>query len=44
MSIDPAMTTIPVDPAVRYGRLDNGLSYYLLENPSPGGNLELSLA
>ena len=44
MSIDPAMTAIPLDPAVRYGRLDNGLSYYLLENPSPGGNLELSLA
>ena len=35
--------TIPLDPAVRHGRLDNGLSYYLLQNGSPGGNLELSL-
>ena len=43
-SVDPATATIPVDPAVRYGRLDNGLSYYLLENGSPGGSLELRLA
>ena len=43
-SVDPAIATIPVDPAVRHGRLDNGLSYYLLENGSPGGSLELRLA
>ena len=43
-SVGPPVATIPVDPAVRHGRLDNGLSYYLLENGSPGGSLELRLA
>ena len=43
-SVDPAIVPIPVDPAVRHGRLDNGLSYFLLENGSPGGSLELRLA
>ena len=39
---DPA--PLPVDPAVRIGTLDNGLTYYLRNNEKPGGNLELRLA
>ena len=35
---------LPVDPAVRIGTLDNGLTYYLRCNDSPGHNLELRLA
>ena len=35
---------LPADPAVRIGKLDNGLTYYLRCNESPGQNLELRLA
>ena len=35
---------LPVDPAVRIGTLDNGLTYYLRCNDSPGQSLELRLA
>ena len=39
--IDP--TPLPVDPAVRIGTLDNGLTYYLRHNDNPGKNLALRL-
>jgi len=35
---------LPVDPAVRIGRLANGLRYYVRENPRPEGRAELRLA
>ena len=35
---------LPVDPAVRVGTLDNGLTYYLRSNDEPGSNLALRLA
>ncbi len=35
---------LPIDPAVRIGTLDNGLTYYLRCNDSPGRSLELRLA
>ncbi|MCY3851945.1 MAG: insulinase family protein [Acidimicrobiaceae bacterium] len=35
---------LPVDPAVRIGTLENGLTYYLRCNSSPGGTLTLRLA
>ena len=41
-SADPA--PLPVDPAVRIGTLDNGLTYYLRHNDKPGTNLSLRLA
>ncbi len=34
---------LPVDPAVRIGRLPNDLTYYLRSNDAPGDNLELRL-
>ena len=39
--IDP--TPLPVDPAVRIGTLDNGLTYYLRHNDDPGKNLAVRL-
>ena len=36
-------TPLPADPAVRIGTLDNGLTYYLRYNDSPGDNLDLRL-
>ncbi len=36
-------TPLPVDPAVTIGTLDNGLTYYLRHNDSPGKNLAVRL-
>ncbi len=35
---------VPVDPAVRWGRLDNGLRYAILANPEPKGRASLRFA
>lgn len=35
---------LPVDPAIKWGRLDNGLTYALLPNPEPKGRASLRLA
>lgn len=40
----PDPTLLSVDPAVRIGTLDNGLTYYLRNNEKPGTNLALRLA
>ena len=42
LAVDPA--PLPVDPAVRVGTLDNGLTYYIRNNEKPGTNLSLRLA
>ena len=42
-SAAPPTATLPVDPAVTIGRLDNGLTYYLRSNDAPGASLELRL-
>lgn len=31
------MAPLPIDPAVRYGQLDNGLTYYIRHNEEPKG-------
>ena len=41
---DPDPTPIDVDDAVRVGQLDNGLTYYVRSNDSPGQRLSLRLA
>lgn len=38
------LEVIDLDPAVRFGRLENGLSYYVRENSRPGGEIQLRLA
>jgi len=40
----PDPTSLPIDPQVRIGQLDNGLVYYLRSNQTPGGSLSLRLA
>ena len=42
-SAAPPAATLPVDPAVKIGKLDNGLTYYVRSNDAPGGSLELRL-
>jgi len=39
----PAEGFLPVDPAVKIGTLDNGLTYYMRSNGSPGNTLSLRL-
>ena len=41
---DPDTTLLPLDPDVRIGRLDNGLTYYVRRNDSPGSAVSLRLA
>jgi zinc protease len=36
--------SVPLDPAVIYGRLDNGMTYYIRENKEPKERAELYLA
>jgi len=36
-------TPIPVDSNVKIGQLDNGLKYYIRQNPKPEGKVELRL-
>ena len=38
------MQTLPNDPAVRVGKLDNGLTYYILHNEIPAQRAEFYLA
>ena len=40
---DPGKT-IPVDPAIKVGKLDNGLTYYIKQNKKPEQRMELRLA
>ncbi len=35
---------LPLDPKVRYGRLDNGITYYIRSNPKPEHLAEIRLA
>lgn len=40
----PQMPPLPVDPAVRIGKLDNGLTYYIRHNEYPKGQAEFYIA
>ncbi len=39
----PDPTPLPTDPDLRLGQLDNGLTYYLRSNKTPGGSVSLRL-
>lgn len=39
-----AQTTLPMNPKVKMGMLDNGLTYYILPNKKPENKVELRLA
>lgn len=40
----PQMPKLPLDPAVRYGVLDNGLTYYIRHNEHPKGQADFYIA
>lgn len=40
----PESTSMPHDPALRHGMLDNGLAYYIRRNTEPANRAELRLA
>ena len=40
---DPDPTLLALDPELRVGKLDNGLTYYLRDNDAPGGSVDLRL-
>jgi zinc protease len=48
MSLSAQMTDpgrpIPVDPAIKTGKLDNGMTYYIKQNKKPEQRIELRLA
>ncbi len=41
---NPDPTPLAIDPDVRIGTLDNGMTFYLRSNQSPGGSISLRLA
>lgn len=41
---DDLSSQVPVDPNIRKGTLDNGLTYYIRKNSKPEGRVELRLA
>ena len=38
------MQPLPLDPNVRYGQLDNGLTYYIRHNEQPKQRAEFHIA
>ena len=40
----PQMPQLPVDPGVRIGKLDNGLTYYIRHNEKPKGQADFYIA
>lgn len=40
----PTLQPLPMDPAVRYGKLDNGLTYYIRHNQQPKERAEFYIA
>ena len=44
MSAQEAPEKLPMDPEVRYGRLDNGLTYYIRHNEQPKQRAEFHIA
>jgi zinc protease len=41
---DPLLIPLPLDPNVRFGILDNGMTYYVRKNTRPENRMELRLA
>lgn len=40
----PQMSPLPIDPQLRYGKLDNGLTYYIRHNAQPEGRADFFIA
>ena len=43
-SLEQAMQPLPLDPQTRYGKLDNGLTYYIRHNEYPKGQANFYIA
>ena len=43
-AMQQAMQPLPLDPAVRYGKLENGLTYYVRHNEYPKGQANFYIA
>jgi zinc protease len=44
MAMAQQMAPLPIDPKVRYGKLPNGLTYYIRHNAEPKGQAEFFIA
>lgn len=44
VSAQPQLAPVPLDSAVRYGKLDNGLTYYIRHNETPKGQADFFIA
>ncbi len=44
LSAQPKMEKLPIDPKVKYGKLDNGLTYYIRHNELPKERAEFFIA
>ena len=40
----PPVEPLPIDPEVRYGKLENGLTYYIRHNEEPKNRCEFHIA
>jgi zinc protease len=40
----PQLESLPIDPKVRYGKLSNGLTYYIRHNTEPNGQADFFIA
>ena len=43
LRIDMGSAPLPIDPAIRFGKLDNGFTYYLRTNDRPGDSVTMRL-
>ena len=44
LAAQEAPEKLPMDPDVRYGKLDNGLTYYIRHNEKPENRVEFYIA
>lgn len=44
MAQQPALQPLPIDPKVKYGKLDNGLTYYIRHNAQPKERADFFIA
>ena len=44
ISLQPSLSDIPMDPTIRIGKLENGLTYYIQQNKKPEHRAELRMA
>ena len=43
INLAKAESVFPIDPAINYGKLENGLTYYIRENSTPKNKVSMKL-